>query len=298
MTAGSELRAPKWEVRPVKRNLPVVRLKRLGYGECSSWPMGVSMRRMRLALAMVACAGVALPLGAGLSGAAAPIGTPEEAGVQPGGEARIGDALCTFNFLFQGSDGNRYMGTAGHCVLGDSPVAKDSDPSEEMAWGPGQGKEVADVNNKRVGEFAYAVLGGERDFSLVRLDPGVDAKPQMAHFGGPTGLNDDLTEESVTLHWYGNGVALGSVLPARTGYAMSMMNPDHVYMFAPGGPGDSGSGVISDDGRAVGVLVAGSLFIGDNGDLGDIRLTRLAPQLAQAEKMTGVHYDLVTAPKL
>jgi len=259
------------------------------------------MRRMRLVVAMLACAGVATPLGMGLSGAAAPIGIPLESGVQPGGEVHMGGALCTLNFLFQGSDGHRYMGTAGHCAIDGSPVKGGNENTEE-SWAPGEGAEVTDANEKRIGEFAYAVLDQTKDFSLIRLDPGVEANPQMAHFGGPTGINDDLTSDTVTMNWYGNGVGLGMTIPARSGVALGLHSGDHVYMMAVADPGDSGAGVNSEDGRAVGVLVAGGVNFGgmtEHGvDFGDIAVTRLSPQLARAEQVTGIHFELVTAPLL
>ncbi|MGH8915827.1 MAG: hypothetical protein ACRDZM_15085, partial [Acidimicrobiia bacterium] len=143
----------------------------------------------------------------------------------------------------------------------------------------------------------YAVLDDRKDFALVRLDPGVEADPAMAHFGGPIGVNDDLTQDPVVLHWYGQS-PVGVVVPARTGVAPNMPNPDHVYFVAPGGPGDSGSGVISDDGRAVGVLVTGGVHIGDNAgglpEFGDIGITRISPQMERAAEMLGTGLELVT----
>lgn len=258
------------------------------------------MRRMTVAVAMLACAGAALPVGMGLSGAATPIGVPLDAKVQPGGEIHIGNALCTLNFLFKGSDGNRYIGSAGHCAIEGSPVQSGEEAAVERSWAPGTGQVVKDVNDQRIGEFAYAVLDSTRDFSLIRLDPGVAASPEMAHFGGPTGINDDITADPVTMHWYGNGVGLGMVVPARSGVALGLHDPDHVYMLAAAGPGDSGSGVISEDGRAVGVLVAGGVEFGgvsDTGvDAGDIAITRLSPQLKRATEAIRVSFELVTAP--
>ena len=53
---------------------------------------------------------------------APPFGIGECHGVRPGGFLVTDGALCTFNFLFKGSDGNRYAGTAGHCF--DDTVAE------------------------------------------------------------------------------------------------------------------------------------------------------------------------------
>jgi hypothetical protein len=60
--------------------------------------------------------------------------------------------------------------------------------------------------------------------------------------------------------------------------------------------------VISDDGRAVGVLVTvgvHSSSIGTGGvDAGVVGITRLAPQLARAANVLGVGLTLVTAAPL
>jgi hypothetical protein len=231
--------------------------------------------------------------------AAAPIGITACPGVRPGAIVQSEAGQCTFNFLFAGGDGRRYIGTAGHCILGESPIGGDVG---ESSWAPGDGPVATDAAGARIGEFAYAILQDPKDFALVRLDPGVAASAQMCHFGGPTGTNSDLTADRVVLHHYGNGVAIGTVLPARTGVALGMPDPDHVFAQAVALPGDSGSGVISDDGRAVGVLVTVGVHtasIGTGGvDAGIVGITRLAPQVARASAVLGIGVTLVTAPTL
>ena len=126
----------------------------------------------------------------------------------------------------------------------------------------------------------------------------------MCHFGGPTGTNTDqpgLTSP-VVLNHFGNGLAIGTVLPARSAVALGMPDPDHVYAEGAVVPGDSGSGIISSDGRAVGVIVTTGLHsssIGTAGaDAGLMGVTRLAPQEARAEQVLGVGLTLQTAPLL
>jgi hypothetical protein len=67
-------------------------------------------------------------------------------------------------------------------------------------------------------------------------------------------------------------------------------------------PGDSGSGIISADGRAVGVIVTTGLHTGSLGsggiDAGSMGVTRLAPQVARAQSRLGVSLDLQEAPRL
>ncbi|MEW6273210.1 MAG: hypothetical protein AB1689_28355 [Thermodesulfobacteriota bacterium] len=231
--------------------------------------------------------------------AAAPFGITTCPGVRPGAIVNSDVGQCSFNFLFAGSDGATYIGTAGHCILGESPIGGDVG---EESWAPGDGPEARDANDVRIGEFAYAILQDPKDFALIRLDEGVAASAQMCHFGGPTGVNDDVTSSLVVLHHYGNGIAIGSVLPARTGLALGMPDPDHVFAEAVALPGDSGSGIISDDGRAVGVVVTVGVHTGSIGtggvDAGVVGITRLTPQVERAEDVLGIGLGLVTAPPL
>jgi hypothetical protein len=234
--------------------------------------------------------------------AAAPVGAGTCPGVRPGAIVNTDVGQCTFNFLFAGSDGNRYIGTAGHCILAQGPIAGDVG---EFTWAPGTGPVATDAAGQRVGEFAYAIQQDPKDFALIRLDPGVEASPQMCHFGGPTGINNDLTSSLVQLQYFGNGLGVGSVLPARTALAIGMPDPDHVFAQGITIPGDSGGGIISSDGRAVGVVVtlgahlgALDLLLGGALDAGLMGITRLEPQLARASEVLGTGFLLYTAPQL
>lgn len=219
---------------------------------------------------------------------AAPIGVAGCGGVRPGGLAEVPAGQCSFNFMFKGSDNRTYMGTAGHCVL-DAPG--------EKVW-TGDDGPVAKVDGSTIGTFAYAVLNDLRDFSLIRLKEGVAASPEMCNFGGPTGLAQD-SALPVILHHVGHGIGVGTI-PARTGLATSMTDPDLVAAVLAATPGDSGSAVIDSAGGAVGVLVALELATAGNGLLpgvGPVLITRIEPQrqLAQnALQLTSL--KLQTAP--
>jgi hypothetical protein len=172
----------------------------------------------------------------------------------------------------------------------------------EQTWAAGSGPVARDGEGNRIGEFAYAILQDPKDFALIRLDPGVAANPQMCHFGGPTGVNSDQGADPVVLQHFGQGLGVGSVVPGRSALAIGMPDPDHVYAQGAVVPGDSGSGIISDDGRAVGVIVTTGIHsssIGSSGvDAGLMGITRLAPQVARAQQVTGVSYSLQTAAQL
>jgi hypothetical protein len=233
--------------------------------------------------------------------AASPVGTGTCPGVRPGAIVESDKGGCTFNFLFNGSDGRRYIGTAGHCILGDDPFGGDVG---EESWAAGSGPVARDGDGNRIGEFAYAILQDPKDFALIRLDSSVPGNPQMCHFGGPTGVNSDRPglNSPVVLNHFGNGLAVGNVLPARSAVALGMPDPDHVYAEGAVVPGDSGSGIQSADGRAVGVIVTTGIHsssIGTSGvDAGTMGVTRLAPQVSRASNVLGLGLTLQTAPQL
>ena len=211
-------------------------------------------------------------------------------GVRPGAALLTEQGQCSLNFMFHGSDGDTYMGTAGHCALG-------VEGSSEMSWDEGEGPPAGDGQGNLIGEFAYAVVDNPRDFALIRLADGVAASPEMCHFGGPTGIDTTLSGSvgPTLLEHYGQGSIVGQVVPGRPLLALSTSDPDIIVAAGVVAPGDSGSGVITTDGRAVGVVVTTGIYLGVP-DTGTVGITRLAPQLARAQAVTGVNYTLQTAP--
>jgi len=233
--------------------------------------------------------------------------------VQPGGRVlnEGNKEPCTLNFMFRGSDGERYIAGAGHCFRNVDAVAP-------RAWTRHHGPTAHDATGRRIGEYAFWTVHYEfgtgnqtliraRDMALIRLDRSVAASPELAHFGGPTGLNGDLTSSPVVMHSVGNGEGPGylketgtPVAPARTFVAASMPNPNALGVAGYAGPGDSGSPVISDDGRAVALLV-GAGHIGESvttgaTDVGVLELIRLPQMIAFAERTMRLRLTLMTAP--
>jgi hypothetical protein len=221
-------------------------------------------------------------------------------GVHPGAILNSDVGQCTDNFLFDGSDGSRYIGSAGHCVL-PAPDVGGANVGEKT-WAPGSGPIARDSNGNRIGEWAYAILQDPKDFSLIRLDPSVPATPQMPNYGGPTGSFDDISSNTVLLQYFGEGVLVSNIAPARNAVAFGTPDPDHVYAQGVVVPGDSGSAIEASDGRAVGVIVTTGAHVGSVGgsgiDAGLIGITRLPPQLARASQVLGIRLTLRTAPLL
>ncbi|HVF20509.1 MAG TPA: trypsin-like serine protease [Mycobacteriales bacterium] len=221
---------------------------------------------------------------------APPYGTSPCTGVRPGAEIRTAHGPCSMGFLFHGSDGRKYISTAGHCVLGTGNMG-------EKTWSGSTGSAASDAGGKRIGVAVYAVQrdiegteSGIDDFALIRLDRGVSADPQMCHFGGPTGLDTSMDDGVQTFEHVGTG-ALG--LRARTSASpRGLYRDDYVYAFGAAAPGDSG-GALTRDGAAVGLVTQLSY-----GPLGNIGINRLAPHLARAGKLLGTTLTLQTAPRL
>jgi hypothetical protein len=235
-----------------------------------------------------------------------PFGLTPCEGVRPGATVITAGQNCTLNFLFKGSDGGTYAGTAGHCA---------DDVLETRTWEPGTGPLAtiptgqSDINiitepHKAVGRWVFKTHEGDwreaTDFGLIRIDDEVTLDPEMCHFGGPTGINAETTSEPTQLHHYGNGRGFREGPRARTAIApFGFPDSWHVFAYGAAAPGDSGSGVIDPSGRAVGVLVAvGTMF--DNppttdGDVGVLSIQRLPRVLRMAERALGIRLRLMTA---
>jgi hypothetical protein len=229
----------------------------------------------------------------------APVGTASCGGVRPGAaySASNGNG-CSMNFVFLGGDHRYYVGTAGHCLWAQSNF--DGPVNKEESWTPGHGVSVSDGNGSKVGQFAYGVWNSNRDFALIRLDPGVRPSPAMCYFGGPTGLYTDHSSSTVFLKQFGAGLLFGDTIPARTEVAQNTTSPYFVYAYGASAPGDSGSGVMTADGRAIGTLVelisgfdvgGGSALVGTW-----IGITRLDTSVVRAEQTLHTTLKLQTAP--
>jgi hypothetical protein len=244
---------------------------------------------------------------------AAPVGTEPCPGVRPGGFLETDGALCTFNFVFKGSDGNTYIGTAGHCYHDTINEVRvwpgDTGPVTSILEGQSDVNAISDPRTP-IGHWVFKAFQGnpltrdELDFGLIRVDPQVEVSAQMCHFGGPTEINAGTSGGSEYVHYYGNGRGFREAPRARTALApFGFPDTRHVYADGVASPGDSGSGVIDDSGRALGVLVAVGLLYdstppGADGDEGHLDIVRLAPQLRLAEKKLGISLRLMTAKPL
>lgn len=232
-----------------------------------------------------------------------------DATIRPG--AALGGGGCTGNFLFLDADGGSvYIGTAAHCVSDDTEEELTDTNGCDPRYIPAE-PETVGVNVE--GADRPAVLAynswytmqqqGERngdacnfnDFALLRLHPDDAAKahPAMWSFGGPTG---DATDEASGDIIYTHGATAArpneELLDARRGLIASTSTWSHgTFQITPGLPGDSGSPVIRDDGKAIGILV--TLQAAPTPLSNDI--TDLGQALAYANGPGGMDVTLLTA---
>lgn len=148
---------------------------------------------------------------------------------------------CTFNFLFESPNGTGYIGTAAHCTDGVG----------ERLMLPG------------VGEIATVVYdsdddGSIVDFTLARLDDDriAQAHPKMLDHEGPTGaitLADLAVGDLVHIHGYGMVFGDAEETQSRSGVLMDWSEEEFVINM-PAVPGDSGSSILHDSGKALGII--------------------------------------------
>ncbi len=153
-------------------------------------------------------------------------------GIRPG--ARLSNG-CTMNFVF--SDGvDLYVGTAGHCTYVGHRLGASG-----------------------VGRFGTTVYdGGESlmlDFALIKVDADKHhlVNPTMCRFGGPTAVPPSPAPGGV-YHIYGWGWETRGSDDSRARSGVELAPPAALLAWEGRvSGGDSGSPVISADGRAIGV---------------------------------------------
>jgi hypothetical protein len=177
-------------------------------------------------------------------------------------------AQCTSNFVFADAD-NVYLGQAAHCA--GTGAATDTNGCTAASLPLGTRVDIDGAT--RPGTLVYSSwltmqARGEtdpdacsyNDFALVRIDPADvgSVNPSLPFWGGPVGLGDG-TDELETVYSYGNSSLRLGLSPLSPKYGTSLGTTGNgrahvVYTVTPGIPGDSGSGFLDSQGRAIGVL--------------------------------------------
>jgi hypothetical protein len=171
---------------------------------------------------------------------------------------------CTANFIY--TDGTSYyVGTAGHC----------SDKVGDVITMQVDTTTLADVGT--VAKRTSQTIPGN-DFSLVKLDPAVVSKwgvdPAIPVVGGPNGVYTGCGPETVRHYGHGYGVAVAQGKP-EGGIATNWFNNSYGWT-GVGLPGDSGSPVVTTDGKGAGNFTHLIVHTGYPGsDLAGMRLTAI-----------------------
>jgi len=268
-----------------------------------------STTRTVLIAAMTVLAGLALTSLDASAVAAGRWASESDATIHPGTQMYTEGAQCTANFVFTDKRGRVYVGYAAHCA--GKGGASDTDGCQTPSYPVGTpvafregGSLLSDGDQVGAGTLAYSSwltmhrLGTTRanlcsynDFALVRVNRSDVAKvnPTVPGWGGPTGVDDDGLQNGETVWFYGSSSLLGGSggLSQRTATATGEAGggwSHQVRGSVSGVPGDSGSGYLSDGGRAVGVLSTIALFP----DTGSNNISDLAHVLAFARRHSGI----------
>ncbi|CAN5514649.1 hypothetical protein BH18ACT1_BH18ACT1_10760 [soil metagenome] len=242
------------------------------------------MCRRTLVLVTAALAMAVVAIAPSVAAAYAPAG---QATIHPGIQTETeGSGQCTANFIFQ-RGGDTYIGQAAHCAGTGQATETDGCDARSLPLGT----KVGLVGANATGTLAYSSWltmqsAGEsdpdacayNDIALVKIDPAdVDkVNPSVPGYGGPTGLGGPSAAGDDVFS-YGNSSLRAGVtqLSPKQGEVLSTEGNGWsrtVYTATPGIPGDSGSGFLDADGKAIGVLstVAIAPLAGSNG-VGDLQ---------------------------
>ncbi|MCX6402172.1 MAG: hypothetical protein NTX33_19845 [Propionibacteriales bacterium] len=243
-----------------------------------------------------------------------------KATVTPGVQTLTRGAQCTTNFVFTDAAGNVYLGQAAHCASTGKDETNGcrarSRPLGTRVTFHRHGSRYEAGEQLAKGRLAYSSWRtmrkvGEQDpntcrfndFALIEVDRRDHRRvnPSMPHWGGPDGLSEGGLYALDRAYGFGrsslrrdNSVAsrqaaqtLGDQ-PETEGWAHVIIAP------SPGIPGDSGSGYVDEQGRALGTLSTLSVSTVLSNVLGD-----LLRELEYARKHSGIRglrLELGTVP--
>jgi hypothetical protein len=235
------------------------------------WGKGGAVRLRGAVIALLTTAGLLLGLSHAPVGEALATWAPaEQASIHPGVQTVSPTGQCTSNFIFtNGAD--VLIGQAAHCT----GTGGATDTNGCLAGSLPLNTPVEIQGASRPGRLVYsswlamhaahesdADTCRYNDFALVRIDAADVARvnPSVPYWGGPNGIDGNGTALGDRVYTYGNSsLRLGlTLLSPKTGTSLGTTGggwSHTIYTVTPGIPGDSGSGVMSQGGQALGVLV-------------------------------------------
>lgn len=195
-------------------------------------------------------------------------GQPNDSQIRPGVIVSAMGSQCTSNFIYKDSAGRYYIGAAAHCFSPDTNSGIDSCEARNEAIGI----DVEIENAAFMGSLAYSSWQAMQDnnetpgsgictgndFALIRIDDRDvgNLHPAVRVFEGPTGLFKGNAQSGDGVFSYGQATPL-SPTQAKSGFIDSQSPDGWIYFVtfgSPGIPGDSGSAVLHETGKGLGVL--------------------------------------------
>lgn len=176
-----------------------------------------------------------------------------------------GTAACTANFVWEGADGTKYLGAAGHCFLQDAAIGGTRYDGEVPNLGNVTVRACIDCTFGgatalalglrgeviELGEVVYARQADDgtqigSDFGLAEIPPEAEAliDASMPTWGGPSETGE--INGSDPLVQYGNGVVTGETVATKSRSGLGTENDGNAgswFAALPAAPGDSGSAV-------------------------------------------------------
>jgi hypothetical protein len=220
-------------------------------------------------------------------------------------------AQCTANFVYTDRARHVYVGYAAHCAGTGAATDTDGCATRSLPLGTKvtfrEGGNLADEGTRvGTGRLVYSSwlamqqLGTRalntcayNDLALVRVSSADvrDVNPSVPFWGGPTGIDGSGTTAGEQVYTYGNSSLRGGLEPLAPHIGVSLGDDaadggwSHpLYTATPGIPGDSGSGFLTADGKAIGVLsTIGLAPLPASNNIGD-----LARELAFARAHSGL----------
>ncbi len=200
--------------------------------------------------------------------ATAPAAAPAQATIHPGVQTFTQGGQCTANFIFRGG-GSTYIGQAAHCA--GTGAATDTNGCDAGSLPLGTPVQINGAT--RPGSLAYsswiamqqanetnADACAYNDLALVRIDPADVGRvsASVPGFGGPTGIGGP-SATGATVYSYGNSSLRAGVTKLSPKQGIVVQSAGNgwsrtVYTVTPGIPGDSGSGFLDAQGKAIGTL--------------------------------------------
>jgi hypothetical protein len=231
--------------------------------------------------------------------------------IHPGTMMYTAGAQCTANFVYTDAAGTTYLGYAAHCAgtgsstdtngcsTGSVPLGTEVDftndgnlASEGTIVGHGTLAYSSWITEHQLGT-SDANTCAYNDLALVKVDPAdvSNVNPSVPFWGGPTGIDTNGTAAGDQVWTYGNSSLRAGLSPLspHTGISLGDDAADGgwshpLYTLSPGIPGDSGSGFMTEGGKAIGVLsTLGLAPLPASNNIGD-----LAKELAWAQAHSGI----------